>query len=202
MQDQCDIKAVLFDLGGVLCRLHDPAKTFGLKQGHDEFMRRWLMSPAVREFECGAIAAESFAKRIVLEAKLDYNADEFLRRFGNWPDQLFPGTLEILESIPTHIALALLSNTNAIHWERADICVQLEPYFNKLFLSYKTGKLKPDTDAFEDVALSLKLAAEDILFFDDNPLNAEAAKAFGMRAVLVRSPEDIKSGLVAHFIPQ
>lgn len=195
-----DAKAVLFDLGGVLCRLHDPVKTFSLKQSYDEFMRDWLLSPSVREFERGAIAAESFAERIVTETELEYGAEEFLSRFRAWPDKLFPETLPMLETIPSQMVLALLSNTNATHWERADIGGRLEPYFRALFLSYRTGKLKPDADAFEDVAESLQLAAEEILFFDDNPLNIQAARECGMPAILVRSPADIHAGLITHSI--
>lgn len=195
-----EIRVILFDLGGVLCRLHDPVVTFGLKQSHAEFMQRWLLSPAVREFERGAIDAASFARSIVVEANLQYDAAEFLSRFSAWPDQLFPGIIQILNSVSVNFELALLSNTNATHWERADIGARLEPCFDSLFLSYRTGMLKPDACAFENVVIAMKCAAGEILFFDDNPLNTRAAEDCGMQVVLVNSPQDLRSGLIAHNV--
>jgi hypothetical protein len=68
-----DIKVLLFDLGGVLLRLNNQSETFGVPMEDDEFLTRWIHSAAVREFERGAIEAESFAKAIVIEADLPYD---------------------------------------------------------------------------------------------------------------------------------
>jgi len=189
------IKVLLFDLGGVLFRLHDPIETFGLKVSHAEFMKRWLLSAAVRDFECGAIDAEIFSQRIVIEADLGYSAEEFLQRFDNWPDCLYPQTIEILESIPQQFELAVLSNTNTRHWEREDIADVLSDYFSEIFLSFKTGLLKPDARAFEHVVNTCGCDAPEILFFDDHPLNVAAAQEFGCHAVQIRCPDDIRSAL-------
>lgn len=162
---------------------------------HAEFMKRWLLSDAVRNFECGAIDSVEFSQKIVAETDLDYSADEFLQRFDRWPDDMYPQTVGILEDIPQHYELAILSNTNARHWEREDIADRLTGYFSKVFLSFETGLLKPDAQAFEHVASSCDCAASEILFFDDNPLNVAAAQSIGCNAVLVRSPDDISRGL-------
>jgi putative hydrolase of the HAD superfamily len=195
-----DIRVLLFDLGGVLCRLNDPIETFGLQQSHAEFMQRWLMSPSVREFERGAIDAPTFAKNIVMEAKLNYGPEEFLRRFDSWPDQLFPGTLELLRQTPQRYELAVLSNTNAVHWGRDEIGGRLTAHFGKIFLSYETGLLKPDVQAYAHVAASFGCAAREILFFDDNPLNVSAALEFGCRAELIEGNDDLRHAFAKYDI--
>ncbi|MDA0681042.1 MAG: hypothetical protein O3A13_02875 [Proteobacteria bacterium] len=73
-----DIKVLLFDLGGVLLRLNNPQATFGLKTSESEFLDRWLRSPSVRDFERGAIEAETFARSVVGEIDLPYDWREFL----------------------------------------------------------------------------------------------------------------------------
>ena len=188
-------KVILFDLGGVLLNLNDPIETFGLKISEVEFMERWLRSPAVREFERGAIDAESFARLIVTEAELPYDWQEFLQRFDSWPDRLFDETIGVLNAIPDNIKLALLSNINALHWGRDDIAGQLGGCFDHSFLSYETGLMKPDWEAFELVVNTYECRPVEILFFDDNPLNVTAAANYGIQAVLVVGIDDVSLAL-------
>lgn len=195
-----EIRVLLFDLGGVLLRLNDPLETFGLDLTHAEFMEQWLMSPSVREFERGAIDSDTFAANIVAEASLAYDATEFLRRFDAWPDQLYPGTLELLKEIPRHYERAILSNTNAVHWNRVNHDGRLTGCFDRIFLSCETGLLKPDVQAFAHVAASYDCAARHILFFDDNPLNVNAALELGCSAELVNGVDELRRAFDKHAI--
>jgi len=147
-------KVILFDLSGVLLRLNDPIETFGLQIDQNEFKERWLRSPSVRTFESGGMSTEEFARNIVAEAELPYDWQEFRQRFDAWPDQLFDQTLSVLQAIPAKFKRALLSNINALHWGRNDIAGKLAGCFDQSFLSYETGLVKPDREAFELVAWS------------------------------------------------
>lgn len=187
-----DIDVLLFDFGGVLIRLNDPAETFGLTYGRDEFSRKWLLSPAVRAHEQGQINAQEFAERIITEADLPYGADEFLDRFAAWPDRLFDGIPALLDELPARYRRALLSNTNAVHWEAGGVAAELEPRFEHVFLSYRTGLIKPDAEAFLEVARHMNCAPERIWFFDDNPLNVDGARAVGMQASVANGPDDVR----------
>ena len=190
-----DIKVLLFDLGGVLLRLNDPAETFGLQTGSDEFLEHWIHSPSVREFERGAIDAESFARSIVREAELPYSWQDFLKKFDDWPDELYVGITELLDSIPSQYRRVLLSNTNAIHWHRSGVADALAHRFENVFLSYLTGRLKPDQDAFRMVHVELDCEAGEIVFFDDNPANILAAKEYGLRSVLINGVDELRVSL-------
>ena len=177
-------KVILFDLGGVLLNLNDPIETFGLQIDQGEFKDRWLRSPSVRTFESGGINTEEFARNIVAEAELPYDWQEFLQRFDAWPGQLFKQTLSVLQAIPAKYNRALLSNINALHWGRDDIAGQLAGCFDHAFLSYVTGLIKPDREAFELVVNTYNCKPCEILFFDDSPLNVTAAADYGIQAVL------------------
>lgn len=192
-----EIRILLFDLGGVLLRLNTPAHTFGLPHSEEEFLQRWIHSLSVRRFEQGLIDTDTFAANIVDEIKLPYNAEEFLRRFAAWPDELYSGILDLLDNIPAHYSKALLSNTNALHWQRDDIASVLEPRFEKLFLSYVTGRVKPDAEAFQHAQETYSCAPQEIAFFDDNPTNVAAAAGIGCRAFVTRGIDELRSNLDA-----
>jgi len=177
-------QVVLLDMGGVLLDLHDPRTAFGLAMQQDEFMEKWLLSPSVRKFERGCVTTSRFASEIVEEFALPYSPEEFIRRLNSWPDALFDGVPELLESIGHQHRIALLSNTNEVHWNRDDIAGRLAPLLDKVFLSHQTRHLKPERAAFEDVLQHYGVDAGDILFFDDNPINIDAARSCGMQAWL------------------
>lgn len=182
MLDSKTVKILLFDLGGVLFKLRDPIETFSFNMNRSEFGQRWILSTTVRKFESGELQAREFAENITAEFNLPYDWQEFLQRFDYWPECFYPGALHLLDSIPQGIELALLSNTNARHWNREDIAGALEGRLDSIFLSYKTGALKPDAAAFEGVIAAYRCDPDEILFFDDNPLNVAAAQSAGLQS--------------------
>lgn len=192
-----EIRILLFDLGGVLLRLNTPVSTFGLEQSEEDFLQRWIHSASVRRFEQGAIDATTFAASIVSEFGLPYEADVFLRRFEAWPDELYEGIPELLESIPQQYSRALLSNTNPLHWHREGVASALEHRFEKVFLSYVTGHLKPDVEAFQHAREAYACTPQEIAFFDDNPTNVATATEFGCQAFVTRGIGELRSTLRA-----
>ncbi len=195
MKYDSDPRLLLFDLGGVLMELNDPLKTFELDWELAEFHHRWLLSPAVREFECGAIGAKQFADNVTREMELPYDGAAFTEKFMAWPGPPFAEAVKLIERINKKLDCAILSNTNALHWENLDIQDAFSHRFDRYFLSYETGLLKPDDQAFTHVADAYGCSPEQILFFDDNPLNAAAAENLGMHSVLCRSVDDIATTL-------
>ncbi len=195
MNDSTKIRLLLFDLGGVLMQLNDPIETFAPGCDEPEFHRRWLLSPAVRAHECGSISAEQFANDVTREMQLPYDAKTFLARFGGWPADPYPEAIDIIGRIDAQIDCAILSNTNAFHWDNLDIANAFANRFDRYFLSYETGLLKPDDHAFTHVADEYNCEPDQILFFDDNALNIAAAAGLGIHATLCRSGADVAETL-------
>lgn len=187
--------ALVFDLGGVLLHLKGPREAFDLQMTEGEFLERWIHSPSVRDFERGVLDEETFARNMVDEADLPYDWRVFIEKFNAWPDQLYPGILELLDDVASTHRCTLLSNTNAMHWERAGIGDQLAPRFEQVFLSYVTGRLKPDPDAFHLVQNEFDCEPNQIVFFDDNPANVEAATNCGWRSMLTKGIDDLRTKL-------
>jgi len=161
----------------------------------DELWRRWLMSPAVRGFESGTIGAAEFADALVAEFGLPVTPDRFLLEFSVWPRALMPGVGELLAALRGRFTLASFSNTNPIHWERVRTEFDLLDRFDFHFPSHQIGMLKPDLEAFEHIVAALECPAERILFFDDNPMNVDGARAAGIVARRVDGPDTVRAEL-------
>ena len=65
------------------------------------------------------------------------------------------------------------------------------------FLSHKLGLVKPDADIFEKVLQQLDASAEQVVFFDDNKANIDAALAIGMQARHVVGPEQVRQAVAS-----
>jgi putative hydrolase of the HAD superfamily len=195
-----ELKVLLFDLGGVLLELNDPVEIFGLQGNETDFKERWLRSPSVRIFESGAIDTEEFAQRIVVETELPYDWQEFIERFDKWPGHLYGDTIDLLSAIPSRYSRALLSNINALHWGREEISGRLSPYLDRTFLSFETGFVKPDREAFALVVKTYECRPDEVLFFDDTPSSVLAAADFGIQAELATGIDTVRKLLVEHGI--
>ncbi|MCX7771747.1 MAG: HAD family phosphatase, partial [Clostridia bacterium] len=189
---------IVFDLGGVLVELQG----FGFfdpwtknKKDEAEFGKLWLKSPSVRLYEAGKISSTDYAQRLVREMKLTCTAEEFHKSYKNFIKGPFEGAFGLLKELKHEYKVACLSNTNDIHWEGLLKQYPMDSYFDKLFLSYRIGLLKPDREIFVHVIDELKVSPSRILFFDDNLMNVEAARQAGIEAFRVKGPKEIKSKL-------
>ena len=194
-----DIGVVLFDVGGVLVELSGIERMIewlGTDITAEELWVKWLRSAAVRRFETGRSEASEFALQVTREFELDIEPAHFLTSFESWPLGLYPGVMEMLARIPSRYRRALLSNSNALHWPRMLGEMGLEAAFEHRFASHLTGKIKPDSAAFEDVVATLGCAASNVLFLDDNRLNTDAASSIGMHAVRVLGPAEAQRALI------
>jgi glucose-1-phosphatase len=198
-----DTRVLLFDVGGVLVELGGVEvilKWLDNRITAEELWRQWLQSQAVRGFETGQIGAPEFAAGVIAEFGLAVDTKQFLDSFVGWPTGLYPGTLEMLARIPRHYQRALLSNSNALHWPRVLDEMGLGPAFDNHFVSHLTGRIKPDREAFEHVLQALDCEPAQVLFFDDNALNIEAAQRLGMQAVQVRGLDEARRALIEREI--
>ena len=192
-------RILLFDLGGVLVDLGDPVAAIGLDMTSEEFWTTWLSSPLVREFETGKLSRSEFLARFGAQLGL-HDANEFERRMRGWRLPLYEDAKALLHTLLGKVEIALLSNTNEIHWQHVVSQTSLFAEFSKLFLSFETGNAKPDAAAFRDVVAHFGCVPGEIVFLDDNVHNIAAASSLGLRARQVKGPVEVRQA-VREFFP-
>jgi len=188
-------EVVLFDLGGVLVRIGG-VRDFGDLIGEPDDAQvwtRWLGCPWVRDYERGLCSTEEFAVGMVERYQLDLAPALFLERFRSLPRGLFEGAPELVERLTTRIEVACLSNTNPLHWEYQLEAYGLAELFPRRFLSHEIGLIKPDRELFQHVVDELGCRAASICFLDDNQINVDAAREFGIDAHRVDGLEEARS---------
>ena len=152
---------------------------------NEQFWDVWLTSPLVHGFETGQLSTPEFVARLGAEFGFE-DAAEFDQALRRWHLPLFGGAEQGLRALTQSHTVALLSNTNEIHWNHVDAQSDVFTSFAKLFLSYETGNAKPTAAAFHDVVTHFDCDPGQIVFFDDNAGNVAAAQQEGLRAVQVR----------------
>ncbi len=186
------IKAVVFDMGGVVVELGPVSDILGTVDIEpDEFWKRWLKSDAVRSFEMGKCDEAAFADGLSQEFGID--GSEFVSNFAAWPKGLYPGAEDLVRSLHDEYIVCCLSNTNALHWDSQIGCGVLHTLFQREYLSYRMGLAKPDAAIFEAMIDDLKLDAHEVLFLDDNQPNVAAAERLGIIARRVVGPVEARA---------
>lgn len=180
-------RIVLFDLGGVLADLGKPADAMQLDMSNDEFWAIWPNSPAVQAFERGRIQIDEFCERLAPEFG-EISGARMREKLDCWQLRLFDGVEQLVADATAKSRIALLSNTNELHWSQVTADTDVFERFDKLFLSYETGYFKPDAAAFEQVVSHYGCAASAILFLDDVERNVSAARVVGLQAHVVSGP--------------
>ena len=189
--DGVAIKAVVFDMGGVLIDLHSD-------KAERELMEQYGLSPQTfarltrSSFESHPRSVTELAmlRRIDTAAYLDAFLGECSVKD---PERLRANRLYVVGrerkdvlTIVKHLKEAglkccVLSNTITLHWERLSSareypCLGL---FDHIFASHLIGCAKPEIEAFLFVANALKVQMSECLLVDETLLNVERANAVG-----------------------
>ncbi len=196
------VEALLFDLGGVLIELDWDAVFTHWAQGCGADPRalrsRFGFDAPYERHELGQLDAAGYFAALRASLAIDIPDARFEEGWGRLFTGPVPETVELVRALQGRVPLHLFSNTNAAHqgvWAR-DYAAALAP-FERVFTSCEIGQRKPDRSAFEHVARAIGVAPERILFFDDTLANVEGARASGLQAVHVRSPEDVRRAVAA-----
>ncbi|MBX2844779.1 MAG: HAD-IA family hydrolase, partial [Saprospiraceae bacterium] len=100
--------------------------------------------------------------------------------------------IELLRKLKKRYRLYMLSNTNYVHiaeiWRRLETKYGTNPIidvFDKLYLSYEIGHIKPERDIYAHLLADAQIQAHETLFFDDLPANLKGAESLGIHTQLV-----------------
>jgi glucose-1-phosphatase len=196
-EPESEIRNVIFDLGGVFYRIDSEKAVAAFLSlapmdfevpGTEIFDNRLF-----HDFESGALSPEAFREKIreqfsltASDAQIDAAWNSLLVGLEpDWSTQLMP--------FRNAYKLALLSNTNRIHFDALkDECKDFFSHFDHCFFSFEMGMRKPAQSIYLQVLEQCKFLPAETLFIDDNLQNVEAARETGMKSILFRHWNSLK----------
>lgn len=177
------IKAILFDFGGVLAEegFRNGLLALATEQGLDIATMPTAAMNAVYDsgFVLGTGRAEDFWARLRERTGLQ-GEDEALSQRILSGFILRPWMMAVVKHCREKgLLTGILSDQT--HWlDTLDERDHFYHAFDVVFNSYTRGKGKQDPSVFTDVASELQLPTDEILFVDDDAGNIERAKSAGM----------------------
>ena len=193
------IEVIVFDLGGVIVNVNFDS-TLGMLFDNSGKLNAALpnyscISNLMQDYETGKISALNFHERLVESLGFDLSFDDFITSSNEAIGAGDDGIESIVRSLREEYQLALLSNTNPVHFEHIKKKYAIVGLFEHILLSYEMGVMKPAALAYEKlIALTCKLPLKH-LFIDDRIENINAAKEIGMDAIHYKSIENLRREL-------
>ena len=187
------IRAVIFDLGGVLVRTEDRtsrrelAERLGLT--YDELSALVFDSQSAQQAMKGEITTEEHWDEV--RKALGLSRDEYpgvpLEFWGG--DTLDENLINYLRTLRPQYKTALLSNAwDDLRQMIAEIW-KFDDVFDQIVISAEVGLVKPDRLIYEKILSDLDVKPAEAVFVDDFPENVAGAKAVGLEAIRFISPE-------------
>ena len=202
---QSQVKAVIFDFGGVLCfhpspeQISHAAQSIGVPAANFE---RALWTNRI-EYDAGRVEPETYWSQVAAlalspaadavrlltgtDANLWNRHDE---RVIAWARMLRERGFRtaILSNLPRRLGHALRARPGFLE------------HFDHITFSYELGFVKPQREIYEDAVRGLGLRPAEALFLDDRPDNVEGALKAGLLALLYKSWEEfLASDPASHY---
>jgi epoxide hydrolase-like predicted phosphatase len=193
------IRAVIFDLGGVIVRTEDKgprtrlAESLGLTYAQIDNLV--FNSPSGIQAALGAIPAEDHWQWVCQELKLPASEAARLQAEFWGGDRLDQVLVDYIRSLRPKVHTALLSNAMSDTRLALEQKWQIADAFDVIILSSEEKLAKPAPRIFQLVVERLNVQPQEAVFVDDFPENIQAAQKAGLHAVQFRSTEQVVNEL-------
>ena len=188
------IKAIVFDIGGVLIGLDLDRciRTFKEVLGFDritELLDPYHQKGIYGEMEAGTLSADEFRAEVLKDSRPGCKPEDVDRCMYSLLTGMDPDTVQTVKRLAGRYPLYLLSNNNPIAMSRIlemfrENGLAPETTFRDQFISSEMKLLKPSREIYEESVRRTGLPAGEVLFIDDNETNVLAAREAGMQARL------------------
>lgn len=191
-----EIDALLYDFGGVLVEINFDsifARWAELARVPFEQVKgRFAHGGAYRRHERGEIDLAAYYQALRAELGIQLTDKQFTDGWQRVFGHEHPQVVDAIRALAPRIPQYLLSNTNRTHYDffRERYAAALAP-LRRVFVSCDMDARKPERASFEYVAREVCVPPDRIYFLDDTAENVEGARAAGMKAAHIRSPDDV-----------
>lgn len=202
------IKAIIFDMGGVLINLDIPKGKEGFREylGYekaDEILDACHGRGLYADIECGRLGADEYRREILKDSRPGAAPEMVDKAMWSLLVDIDPYKIELLRKLGEKYDLYLLSNNNPISWVRCkeifcEAGAPVEEIFGKIFLSFEMKALKPSVEIYEKMVAGIpEHRPEEMLFIDDSMFNVKAAESVGLKALYYPQGDDLAKAIEA-----
>lgn len=196
-----NITTLIFDFGGVLINL-DKEKCIQqfIELGFtdvEHYLDEFLQSGIFLDLEKGVIDPSTFYSEIRKKTSHQISDEQINEVWNSFLIGIPAEKLDMLIELKKKFRILLLSNTNPIHIAHSQNIFKqhrglpMPDYFDKCYLSYELGSVKPNTEIFQKMIEDANLIPSECLFLDDGIKNIEESKKLGFQTYLVKKNENL-----------
>ena len=203
------IRAIVFDLGGVLIDLDFDrcVRAFREVLGYEritEILDLSHQKGIYGEMEAGLISADEFRAEVLKDSRPGCVPADVDRAMAGLLVGMDPAKVPLLERLAEKYPVYALSNNNEISTARMhhiyeENGLDWRRVFRKEFLSCRMRLMKPSREIFDAVAAEIGFPGTEILFVDDSQKNVDGARAAGWQAALYTQGADL-GACIANYL--
>ena len=197
------MKAIIFDMGGVLVDLDIEACRQAYKEGLgfneiDEILDPCHQKGIFGDMEAGKITADEFRDYVIAHSRPGVTGEDVDKALHHILVGIAPYKIDMLRRLSADYDIYMLSNNNAICLPFSskmfdDAGIPLKDIFIKCFFSFEMKALKPSKAFYQAVVQEIGLPAEQMLFIDDSQRNVDGSIEAGLPAVYYEPGTDLSA---------
>ncbi len=194
-----NIRAVFWDLGGVLVRTedHSTRENLAIRLGmsRTELENLVFASDSGNRAQLGEIDAKQHWQN--LGSNLGLSIEEmvvFQRDFWGG-DRLDTALIEYIRALHTRYKIGLISNAFSDLRQIITNVWNIEDTFDDMTISSEVGIMKPDPRIFQMALERLDVQPQESIFIDDFPHNVDGARNINMHAIHFQTRDQTLSEL-------
>lgn len=196
-----EIKNIAFDFGGVVVALSlkGAIKAFekiGVKDA-SERLDAFHQKGVFEDLEAGRITMEEFRVEMCRLTGKEVSIQDCFEAWHGYVDYVPQKNLDTLLRLRQKgYQVCLLSNTNPfmMMWAESPefdgLGHPVSYYFDRLYLSYQCGVMKPAPEIFQMMLKGQSALPEETLFIDDSETNVQIARSLSIRTLCPHDNED------------
>ena len=191
------VRTVLFDLGNVLVHIQPEmmVKILG-SEGTGELARHENdVREYIRQYERGELITGEVLRLLEDLFRRKYTQETIRNAFVSIIGKPIEGMEELVRRVGQSAHVALVSNTNDLHYEHCRRSVPALRFLPHHYLSFQIGAVKPESEFYQYIANDLESDPAQVLFIDDLDENLTGAEKAGFRPYKFSTVENLRTDL-------
>jgi epoxide hydrolase-like predicted phosphatase len=192
------IRAVFFDLGGVIVRTEYQAPREHLAERlnltYEDISKLVFESESARRASLGQISTDEHWATVTRKLKRPASEARSIREEFFAGDVVDRNLLDFIRALRPRVKTGVISNA----WpDMREFIIEnkFEDAFDVLVLSAEVGAMKPQPKIYQVALEQLKAGANEAAVVDDLSANVQGAHALGIHGILFRDPAQIRAEL-------